>query len=95
MTIEVQVSVRDEATRILNNARDAITEIEIKVDEINGLMVELLWSGGLSEDAQALVNDIGAEANTLFEELGRRFEMLRKEIADDDEAGGEARHDRR
>jgi hypothetical protein len=53
MTIDDQVSVRDEAKRILNEARDAITEIEIKVDEINGLMVELLWSGGLSEDAQA------------------------------------------
>jgi hypothetical protein len=87
-------SNRDEAERILSEAKDALAEIEIKVDEINGLMVELLFSGGLSEEAQVLANDLGAEANELFNDLSGRVEALRKEIADNDDDndddGGEA-----
>ena len=83
MTIDDQVTVRDEANRILGETQDAIREIEDGVDHINQLMVELLWLGGLSEDAQAFVNDIGAEANELFNTLDKRVAALRKEIADD------------
>jgi hypothetical protein len=79
MTLDDQVTARDETKRILNESQDALSEIEGGVDQINQLMVEFLLSGGLSEDAQKLADDVGAEANTLFEELGRRLEMLRKD----------------
>jgi hypothetical protein len=81
--------VRDEARRILNEARDAISEVEAGVDQVNELMVELLFLGGLSEEAQTLADNLGAEANALFAGLELQAEALRKEvvatIGDDDE----------
>ena len=37
MIIDDQVTAHDEVKRILNEARDAIREIEIGVDELNSL----------------------------------------------------------
>src|SRR4051812_45648106 len=85
MTIDDQVTARDEAKRILNEAREAISAIEVGVDDLVSLMVELLWpKNNLSEDVQALVNDLGGEANRLFGDLDKHFERLRREIAADD-----------
>jgi hypothetical protein len=86
MIIDDQVTARDEVKRILNEARDAIREIEIGVDELNSLIVELLLLADIPDrderdEVEQPANDVGVEANTLFEELDRRFEMLRKEIA--------------
>ena len=80
MIIDDQVTVRDEAKRILSEARDAIREIESEIDRINQLMVELLLSGGLSEEGEMLADSLGGEANALFAALDRRFEELRREI---------------
>jgi hypothetical protein len=85
MSIDDQVAARDETKRILGEVREALTEIEIKVDEINDLMVELLLAGGLSEDTQSLADNLGAKANELFNALDGRVEALRKEIAANDE----------
>jgi hypothetical protein len=94
MTIDDQVTARDEAKRILNEAQSAIGHIEIAVDDLNSLMVELLWSHNLSEEAQDLANDLGGEANKLWGDLNKHFERLRREIAaaddDDDESEGGA-----
>jgi hypothetical protein len=80
---------RDEARRILNETRDAISEVEAGVDQINELMVELLCSGSLSEQGKKLADDLGAEANALFAGLELQAEALRNEVAaatgDDDE----------
>jgi hypothetical protein len=83
---------RDEAKRILNETQDAVHEIESGVDRINELMVELLLSGGLSQDAQALANNLGGDANALFADLELGVDALRKEITanDNDDDGGEA-----
>jgi hypothetical protein len=85
MTIDDQVTARDEAKRILNEAQSAIGHIEIAVDDLNSLMVELLWSHNLSEEAQDLANDLGGEANKLWGDLNKHFERLRREIAADDD----------
>jgi hypothetical protein len=92
MTIDDQVTVRDEVKRILSEARNAIRNIEVEVDDLNSLMFELLWPNNLSEEAQALANDLGVEANRLFGDLNKHFERLRREIAADDvdDGGGEA-----
>jgi hypothetical protein len=88
-SVAVDDRVRDEARRILNETQDAIHEVEAGVDQINELMVELLFLGGLSVEAQTLANDLGAEANALFAGLELQAEALRKEVAaaagDDDE----------
>jgi hypothetical protein len=91
MTIDDQVTVRGEVKRILNETRDAIGAIEARVDDLNSLVFELLWSNKLSEEAQALANDLGGEANRLWGDLNNHFERLRREIAADD--GGEADED--
>jgi hypothetical protein len=96
MTIDDQVTAHDEIKRILKEARDAIGEIEAQVDDLNSLMFELLWSHKLSEEAQALANDFGGEANRLWGDLKKHFEGLRREIAADDvdeDDGGEADDD--
>ena len=87
--VDDQVTVRDEVKRILNKTQDVMCELEDCVDRINGLAVELLLSGGLSEDAQALADNVGAEANELFNTLDKQVAALRKAIAaadDGDEA---------
>ena len=89
MTVDDQVTVRDEVKRILNETQDVMCEPEDCVDRINGLAVELLLSGGLSEDAQALADNVGAEANELFNTLDDRVAALRKAIAATDD-GDEA-----
>jgi hypothetical protein len=73
-------AAREELEDILHRARNAAQEIEVGVDELNSCMVELLWSDGLSEDAQVLINDIGAEANELFANLDKHLDGLRREI---------------
>jgi hypothetical protein len=91
MSIDDQVAARDETKRILGEVREAIGAIEAGVDELNSLMFALLWSDKLSEEAQALANDLGGEANRLFGDLNKHFETLRREIAADD--GAEADED--
>jgi hypothetical protein len=91
MSIDDQVAARDETKRILGEVREAIGAIEAGVDELNSLMFALLWSDKLSEEAQALANDLGGEANRLFGDLNKHFERLRREIAADD--GAEADED--
>ena len=91
MSIDDQVAARDETKRILGEVREAIGAIEAGVDELNSLMFALLWSDKLSEEAQALANDLGSEANKLFGDLNNHFEGLRREIAADD--GAEADED--
>jgi hypothetical protein len=95
MIIDDQVTARDEVKRILNEARDAIREIEIGVGELNSRIVELLLLADIPDrderdEVEQLANDVGVEVNTLFEELDRRFEMLRKEIAAT--IGGDDKH---
>jgi methyl-accepting chemotaxis protein len=99
MTIDDQVTVRDEVKRILNETQDAFREIEDGVDQINQLMVELLLSGALRELAQGIADDIGSSANALLKGLDQRVEEVRKEITattgaednyDDDGEDGEA-----
>jgi hypothetical protein len=92
MSIDDQVAARDETKRILGEAREAIDAIEVGVDDLNSLMIELLWPpSNLSEEAQASANDLGGEANRLFGALQKHFEALRREIAADD--GAEADED--
>ena len=83
MTIDDQVTVRDDVQRVLSEARDVLGKIEGGVDRINELTVELLLSGSLSEEDEGLADAVGGGANTLFAELGRRFEALRRVVAAD------------
>jgi hypothetical protein len=79
--------VHDDVKRILDETEDTLKEIEIQGDRINDLMVELLFSGSLSEQGKKLADDLGTEANTLFAGLELQVEALRKELAASDDDG--------
>jgi hypothetical protein len=89
-------AVRDDLKDILDRARDAIQEIEVGVDNLNGLMVELMLAADLPNRAEveALADSLGTEANELFSILDRHLEELRRDITaaaeDDDEHDGSA-----
>jgi hypothetical protein len=92
------MSAPDETIRDhVRSARAAIDTIESGVDDLNSVMVELLWAGNLSEEIQDLVNDLGGEANRLFGDLNKHFERLCRELAvaddDDDDEGDEGDDD--
>jgi hypothetical protein len=87
MTIDDQVTARDEAKSILGEAQEVILEIETQVDRVNDLMVELLLLDDLSELAQAIADDLGGTANSLFKGLDERLDELRKEIVANDDDG--------
>jgi hypothetical protein len=76
-------AVRDAAKDILDRARDAIHGIEAGVDELNGLMVELIWAWDLQRgggEVETLADHLGAAANELFNTLDGHLEKLRREI---------------
>jgi hypothetical protein len=57
---------REDLEDILDQARDAVQEIEAGVDEVNGVMIELIMLAAdlpNSDDVRALADKLGAEAN--------------------------------
>jgi hypothetical protein len=83
---------REDLQDILDQARDAVQQIEVGVDEINGVMVDLIILAAdlpNSDDVRALADNLGAEANELFEALDRHFAELRREVAADAGEEGE------
>jgi hypothetical protein len=74
-------SVHDDAKLILEQARDAIGEIECQAGEIADAMIELCGLENFPDDAESLADDIGAEAWELAHALGDQLNRLRKEIA--------------
>jgi hypothetical protein len=79
-------SVRDDVQLILDQARDAISEIEHQASEVRDLMIELCGLE-IPEDVESPADDLGYETEGLTDTLGDQLERLRKEIAaatDDD-----------
>ena len=75
---------------ILDRVDEVVLEIETQTDEINGLMLELLLSGGLSELAQGIADDVGGTANALFNDLNQRVGELHREIVTNDDTDEDA-----
>jgi chaperonin cofactor prefoldin len=87
-----QVDRRDEldaaVREILDQAGDAVREIEISIWQIGDLMLELSRLEDLPEEVERLADDLSCEAQAVADGLSERLERLRREISADNAADG-------